>query len=88
MAASQSAHWISLKVKKVIRYLLGNQYFGLSLLRASDFSLTGSCDADWSGDVVDRKSHTSFFIYIGNTLILWKSKKQSTVMRSSTESEY
>ncbi|CAI0453850.1 unnamed protein product [Linum tenue] len=41
-----------------------------------------------AGDVDDRTSTSGFLIYLGDTLISWKSKKQRTVARSSTEAEY
>ena len=45
-------------------------------------------DADWGGDVKDRKSNTGFtFSYLG-ALIIWTSHKQSMITLSSTEAEY
>ncbi|CAG4926146.1 unnamed protein product [Colias eurytheme] len=48
----------------------------------------GYCDANWGGDLVDRKSTTGFCFMFNNCLVSWCSKKQCSVSLSSTESEY
>ncbi|XP_031257983.1 uncharacterized protein LOC116116020 [Pistacia vera] len=62
----------------------------VSLLLPSTFSLElrAYSDADHGSDLTDRKSVTSFCIFLGDSLISWKSKKQSIVSQSSTEAEY
>lgn len=45
-------------------------------------------DADWAGDLNDRRSTTGLVVFLGNNHISWSSKMQQTVSRSSTEAEY
>lgn len=50
--------------------------------------MTAFCDADWAVDVDDRKSISGMCVYLGSNLVSWSAKKQHTISRSSTESEY
>ncbi|XP_019163482.1 PREDICTED: uncharacterized protein LOC109159826 [Ipomoea nil] len=45
-------------------------------------------DSDW-GNVNDNgRSTTAYIVYLGTNIISWKSARQKTVSRSSTEAEY
>jgi ribonuclease HI len=46
------------------------------------------CDADWAGDVDDRRSTTGAVIFLSGCAVIWLSKKQATVALSTAEAEY
>jgi hypothetical protein len=45
-------------------------------------------DANWAGNVSDRRSTSGFMFFFGSGAISWSNKKQPTVALSSTEVEY
>jgi histone deacetylase 1/2 len=86
MHAPTEDHWSA--VKRILRYLQATATYGLHITRDSPLSLHGFTDADWAGSIDDRKSTGGYLVYLGSTPISWKSGKQRTVARSSTEAEY
>lgn len=75
-------------VRRIIRYLLGSPSRGLYFPAGFSLRLMAYSDADWAGCPDTRRSVTGWSIFLGNSLISWKSKKQPRVSKSSTESEY
>lgn len=72
----------------LLKYIKGTIYYGLLYSNQQKFSLQGYCDADWACCKVTRKSITGYCILFGDSLISWKTKKQSTVSHSTAELEY
>jgi hypothetical protein len=81
-----AAHWTA--VKRIMRYLKGTAHYRLKLGGDAQAKLSGYCDADWAGDLDERKSTTGYAFYLGGGLISWNSKRQPTVALSTAEAEY
>ncbi|GAA0158433.1 transmembrane signal receptor [Lithospermum erythrorhizon] len=86
MQAPTENHWSA--TLHVVKYLIDTQSHGLYYAANTDLTLHAYCDADWGTCPITRGSITGFCVMLGSSLVSWKSKKQHTVSRSSTESEY
>ena len=66
-------HWIP--VKRIMRYLHGTRDMGLLYDGSKTMtSCVGYSDADWAGDLDDRKSTSGYVFQISNAAISWRSK--------------
>ncbi|KAH9779116.1 hypothetical protein KPL71_007601 [Citrus sinensis] len=75
-------------VKRIIRFVSGIVNDGIWYTNDTNSSLAGYSDADWAGNIDDRKSTTGGCFYLGNNLVSWHSKKQSSISFSTAEAEY
>jgi len=71
-------------VKRILRYVKGTLTQGLHIGTGPVRSLT----ADWAGCSDSRRSTSGHCVFLGDTLVSWSSKRQTTVSRSSVEAEY
>ncbi|PKU61534.1 putative mitochondrial protein [Dendrobium catenatum] len=74
-------------LKRLLRYIKGTLDYGIPISKYN-LSLSSFSDADWAGDPISRKSTFGYCSFLGDSLVSWTVKKQTTVARSSTESEY
>ena len=58
-------------------------YFGKGELKVQ-----GYVDADYGGDVDNRRSTTCYIFTVGTTTVSWMSQVQNIVALSTTEAEY
>uniref|UniRef100_A0A2N9GZA0 Reverse transcriptase Ty1/copia-type domain-containing protein n=1 Tax=Fagus sylvatica TaxID=28930 RepID=A0A2N9GZA0_FAGSY len=85
MAAPTTTHLSA--AKRILRYIKGTLFHGIAFT-PGPLTLSVYSDADWAGDPDDRRSTSGLLVYLGSNPITWSAKKQATVSRSSTESEY
>ena len=75
-------------LKRVLRYVKGTLSTRLHIRTSSITSLSAYSDADWAGCLDSRRSSSGYCVFLGDNLVSWSSKRQTTVSRSSTEAEY
>lgn len=75
-------------VKRILRYLKGTTELALKYEQSESGTLIGFSDADWAGDLDDRRSTTGNVFLLSGGAVSWLSKKQSTVALSTAEAEY
>jgi hypothetical protein len=72
---------------RVLRHLHGAISRRLFFPCSSSLQLQAYCDAIWASDPSDRRSLSTYCVFLCGSLIAWKTKKQVAVSRSSAEAE-
>ena len=75
-------------VYHILRYLKSYPGLGLYYTSGPQHGLSGYTDANYAENLTDRRSTSDFYMFHGDHLISWKSKKQVVVSKSSVKSEY
>ena len=71
-----------------LSYIQGTTAQGILLKGLAQLSLQAFSDSDWVACPTSRRSVIGYLILLRSSPISWKSKKQGTVSRSSSEAEY
>jgi hypothetical protein len=75
-------------IKRILCYVKGTLDTGLHLGIGSVSSITAYSDADWARCSNSRRSTSGYCIFLGDNLVSWSSKRQTTMSRSSAEVGY
>lgn len=73
---------------RILKYIKGNPGQGLFYSAETDMCINAFANADWGRCLDTRHSVSGHCVFLGNSLISWKSKQQQVVSRTSTEAEY
>ena len=63
-------------VNRILRYLKMTPGRGLLYKKSDNRNVEIYSDADWAGDILDRRSTSGYCSYVWGNLVTWKSKKQ------------
>jgi hypothetical protein len=75
-------------VKRIFQYLLGTIDLSLWYPKFTLLDLVSYFDTDFAGCKIDRKSTSGTCHFLGHSLVSWFSKKQNSVVLSTSKAEY
>jgi len=85
MVASCTTH--DVVILRILRYVKGTLFKGLHFPFNSSLELKAYSDSNWAKDLIGRCSTTNYYSFLGDSIISWRSKKQTLVAGPSTEAK-
>lgn len=86
---NDSGHWEA--IIRIFQYLQGTKNLSLCYYRSTvspSLNIEGFSDANWDGLPADKGfSTTGYVLEVSKGIVMWTSKRQSTIALSTTESE-
>jgi hypothetical protein len=83
-------HWQA--VKRILRYLKGTRELGITFRGSTTpgevVTIVAYSDADWGGNIDNRRSTSGSIYLLGQGAVSWFSKGQKSVALSTMEAEY
>jgi len=75
---------------RVLRYLHHTRTMPLTYNKSDvkDLTITAFVDSSWANDVDTRRSRYGYAVYVGKSLISWRSKLHAAIALSTAEAEY
>jgi len=73
---------------RILHYLKISPRKGIPFKRNGRLTLEAYTNANYAGFLVDRRSTTGYCTFLGGNLVIWRSKKQNVVARSSAKLEF
>ena len=65
--------------KRILRYIRGTLNLGLKIGISKSMIVSAFSYVDWAGCVDDRRSTGGFAVFLGDNLVSWSARKQTTV---------
>lgn len=62
-------------LKRILRYVRGTSSHGILLRASTKLDIMANSNADWAGGPDTRCSTSGFCVFLGDSLILWSSKR-------------
>ena len=75
-------------VKRIFIYLKGTPTLGIWYPKDTSFDLVSYTNSDFAGCMIDRKSTSGSYQFLGQRLVSWYCKKQHFFSTSTAEAEY